>query len=146
MKNLKIIFADKNHISFYPSIKFYEHHIECLENMFRELIKKMIIKEENFSLNIDILSDLKLSIENRISYLLKHPEFDPFKKDLIKQDKEYSNYPFEWNSIQYYLYPRMGFDIDREIDKFSLLNKLLEKQINANKPLEFMFEKFNIDS
>ncbi|CAM3921969.1 MULTISPECIES: hypothetical protein [Flavobacterium] len=147
MKDLKIIFADKSHISFYPSIRFYEYHIECLENLDREFIKKMIVKEEHFSLNVDILSVLKSSIENRIDYLVQHSDFDPFKKELLKQDKEeYGNYPFEWKSVQYYLYPRMGFEVDREIDKFSLLNKLLEKQINTNKPLEFVFEKFDAKS
>ncbi|RVU91097.1 hypothetical protein EH230_09405 [Flavobacterium columnare] len=147
MKDLKIIFTDKSHISFYPPMRFYEYHIECLENLDKEFIKKMITKEEPFFLNVDFLSDLKASIENRIDYLVQHPDFDPFKKELLKRDKEeYGNYPFEWKSVQYYLYPRMGFEIDREIDKCYLLNKLLENQINANKPLEFMFEKMNTKS
>ncbi len=147
MKNLKIIFADKNDISSYRPMSFYEYYIKNILNIHKESIKNMILKEVDFSLSIDILISLILSIEERIDHLLKHPEFDPFKKELIKKDKEeYSYHPFEWKSINYYLYPRMGYEIDREIDKLFFLKKLIEKQITTNESLKFVFEKFNSES
>jgi hypothetical protein len=141
MKNLKIIFDDKNQIYSHRPITFFDYFIKNIINIYKESIKNMILIEVDFSLSIDILKSLILSIEERIDYLVIHPEFDPFKKELIKKDKEeYNYYPFEWKSIHYYLYPRMGYEIDREIDNLFVLKKLLEKQINANKPLEFVFE------
>ena len=89
-------------------------------------IKELIMAEKDFSLNIEALKSLKIAIEERIDLLLKDDNFDPFKKELIKENiQEYSYYPFEWKGTRYYLYPRMGFEIDREIDRnFSFLRIL----------------------
>lgn len=142
MKSLKIELIGNKSISYFPSIRFYEIEIENLDDTENEKIKELVIAEKDFCLDIEILNSLKISIEKRIDSLLKDSNFDPFKKDLINENREeYGYHSFEWKGIQYFLYPRMGFEIDREIDRRLLFLKLLSEQIEMKTSMIFKFNE-----
>ncbi|CAH0336122.1 hypothetical protein FVB9288_01796 [Flavobacterium sp. CECT 9288] len=109
----------------------------------KKSLKLRIFSENNFEISTNEMSEIVLASEYRIDELLKHPDFNPFKKELREQfPEQFENQPFKYKGVTYYLYHKgREYEIDKFIYNLTGFKKLLEEHIKANQPLKYFYKK-----
>lgn len=129
-----------------PIIKQYFIE-ECKTLQISSTIQNKVIenvsKDDNFEITILEMQSILPALEKKITELLKHPDFNPFKEKLREKfPEQYGSQPFEYKGTTYYLYHKgREFYIDSQIYRLLNFKKLVEEHIKANIPLRYVFEQ-----
>ena len=122
----------KNSNDFFNSINISEG--------LRNSIFQRISVNKDFELTLSELQQLIPALSEKINNLISDPDFNPFKeREREMYPMAYNNFPFMWNGVTYYLYPKAN-DIDSEIRRVYGYLKLIQEHINQNKPLKYIYK------
>jgi len=119
-------------------IKFF-NELEILSSL-KESISQRINNNSDFEINVSELQEIVPALSEKINNLLSAPDFNPFKeREREEYPAAYNKFPFIWNGVTYYLYPKDN-DIDSEINRTNGYLKLIQEFINQNKPLKYIYK------
>ncbi|PAM95397.1 hypothetical protein B4N84_08985 [Flavobacterium sp. IR1] len=110
---------------------------------FENFIEECIKKKKDFELDILEMERIVKLLDLKVSNLLKHPDFNPFKEKLRNRfPEQYGSHPFIHGDTTYYLYAKgRDFYIDSLITNTLSFKELLLEHIKIKKKLKYVYKK-----